>query len=128
MNLIREIAGLEEALGKPERALELLDSVVARYHRAGNHGSVATMLAIVAVLFGRLEQPEIAATIYGMSTQHGISLAVHLPEVLDQVRAALGDEPYEACVAAGSAMEFDDAMGYVRREIALARGRLAPVD
>ena len=126
VNLIREIAGLEETLGQPERALELLDSAVARYHRAGNRGSVATTLARIAVLFSRLEQPEIAATIYGMSTRHGISMVVHLPEVLDQLRAALGEELFDARVAAGSAMDFDEAMEYVRREIARAREQLAP--
>ena len=123
---MRDMAGLQEALGMSEPALELLDTTVTLFHRAGNHASVATTLARIAVLFSRLEQPEIAATIYGMSTRHGISMVVHLPEVLDQIRAVLGEEPFDARVAAGSAMEFDDAMEYVRREIALARGQLAP--
>ena len=125
VNLIRDMAGLQEALGKPERALELLDTAVALFHRAGNHASVATTLALVAVLFSRLEQPTIAATIYGMSTQHGISMVVHLPEVLEQLRAALGEERFDMRVAAGSAMEFDEAMNYDRREIAHARREIA---
>jgi tetratricopeptide (TPR) repeat protein len=125
VNLIRDMAGLQEALGKPERALELLDTAVALFHRAGNHASGATTLALVAVLFSRLEQPTIAATIYGMSTQHGISMVVHLPEVLEQLRSALGEERFNLRVAAGSAMEFDEAMEYVRREIAHARREIA---
>ena len=52
-NTLREIAALEAVLGDPEQALELFDSAVASYHRAGNHGSVATTLAQVAVLFSQ---------------------------------------------------------------------------
>ena len=47
-NALREIAALEAVLGDPEQALELFDTAVASYHRAGNHGSVATTLAQVA--------------------------------------------------------------------------------
>jgi tetratricopeptide (TPR) repeat protein len=97
MGLLRDLAGLEAALGEPERALGLLDTAVERYHRAGNHASVASGLALVAVLFSRLEQPELAATVYGMSTPHGISLVVQLPNVLDELRAALGQERWSAC-------------------------------
>jgi len=125
MSLLRDLAGLEAALGEPERALGLLDTAVEGYHRAGNHASVASGLALVAVLFSRLEQPELAATVYGMSTPHGISLVVQLPNVLDELRAALGQERFDACVATGAAMEFDEAMECVRREIAAARRELA---
>ena len=52
-NTLREIAALEAVLGDPGQALELFDSAVASYHRAGNHGSVATTLAQVAVLFSQ---------------------------------------------------------------------------
>jgi predicted ATPase/class 3 adenylate cyclase len=125
VNLIRDMAGLQQAAGEPEQALELLDTAVALFHRAGNHASIATTLALVAVLFSRLEHAEIAATIYGMSTRQGISMVAHLPEVLDQLRAALGRERFDTRVAAGSAMSFDDAMKYVSREIASARHQLA---
>jgi tetratricopeptide (TPR) repeat protein len=125
VNLIRDMAGLQQALGEPERALELLDTAVARYHNAGNHASSATTLGLVAVLFHRLDQPELAATIYGMSTRIGISMVARLPEVLDQLRAALGDRRFDACVEVGAAMEFDEAMECVRREIASAQRELA---
>ncbi len=125
VNLIRDMGGLHEALGKTEQALELLDTAAATFHRAGNHASIATTLGLVAVLFSRLEQPEIAATIYGISTQHGTSMVVQLPEVIDELRDALGAERFDGCVAAGHAMEFDAAMEYVRAEIASARRVLA---
>src|SRR5262249_49505409 len=71
------------------------------------------------------DRPELAATIYGMSTPHGLSMVMRLAEVLDQLRAALGDEEFESLVATGAAMEFDEAMECVRREIASARRELA---
>ena len=123
-NTLREIAALEAVLGDPEQALELFDSAVASYHRAGNHGSVATTLAQVAVLFSRIDRPEIAATIYGTSTRHGISMIANLPEVVEHLRDVLGDDAFERRAATGAAMEFDEAMEYVRGEIALARRQL----
>jgi predicted ATPase/DNA-binding SARP family transcriptional activator/class 3 adenylate cyclase len=122
---IKDLAGLEEALGRPEHALELLDTAVFRYHAAGNHASVATTLCFAAVVFNRLEQAELAATIYGMSIPHGIGMVPHLPGVLDHVRDVLGDERFDRCVDLGAAMEFDEAMELVRREIASARRELA---
>jgi predicted ATPase/DNA-binding SARP family transcriptional activator/class 3 adenylate cyclase len=125
VNLMRDMAALQQGLGLSEQALELLDAAVGHFHRAGNHASVATTLALVAVVFSRVEQPELAATIYGMSTPHGTSMVAYLPNVLDQLRAALGDKEFEAHVATGAAMGFDEAMEYVRREIAAVRSRLA---
>jgi tetratricopeptide (TPR) repeat protein len=125
VNTLREIAGFEAVLGDPEQALELFDKAVALYHQAGNHGSLATTLAMVARLFSQLGRTEIAATVYGMSTRHGISLLPQLPQVIDELRAALGEEGFERRVAAGSALEFDDALRYVREEIAVAQRQLA---
>ena len=45
--------------------------------------------------------------------------------MLDDLRAALGDECFEGCVETGAAMAFDDSMEYVRRDIASARRDLA---
>ena len=119
------MAGLEEALGRPEHALEHLETAVSRYHTAGNHASIATTLCFATVLFNRLEQAELAATIYGMSIPHGIGMVAHLPGVLDHLRDVLGDERFDRCVDFGAAMEFDDAMELVRREIGSARRELA---
>ena len=123
-NTLREIAALEAVLGDPGQALELFDTAVASYHRAGNHGSVATTLAQVAVLFSQIDRPEIAATIYGTSTRHGVSMIANLPEVVEHLRNVLGADAFERRAATGAAMEFDGAMEYVRGEIALARRQL----
>jgi hypothetical protein len=45
--------------------------------------------------------------------------------VLDELRTQLGDEPFNARIANGAAMEFDDAMELVRHELATARERAA---
>ena len=93
---IREIAGLEAVLAEPDIALELFDAAVEVYHRAGNHGSAATTLADLAVLLGRIDRPEIGATVYGISTRSGISLVANLGEALDRIRTALGDSALRA--------------------------------
>jgi predicted ATPase/class 3 adenylate cyclase len=124
-NLIRDMAALQHGLGLPEQALDLLDSALALYQGAGNHASLATTLALVAVVFSRLDQPDLAATIYGMSTPHGTSMVASLPDVLHQLRTRLGDETFEAKVSAGATTDFDQAMETVRREIELAQRKLA---
>jgi hypothetical protein len=78
----------------------------------------------VAVLFSRLDRAEIAATIYGTSTRHGISMISNLAEIVAHLREVLGDDSFEQRVENGAAMGFDDSMEFVRGEIALARRQL----
>ena len=72
----REAAGLEAVYGELEQALALFDTTVDSFHRAGNIPNLADTLAYLAVFFDRFERPEIAATVYGASTRHGISTMV----------------------------------------------------
>ncbi len=123
----RDIAGLEGALGDPLHALELFDGSITFYHRAGNHGSASTAVAGVAMVLARLGDHEQAATVYGASASFGAILLSELSQVLDQLRGELGDATFDECVARGAAMSFDDAVQYVRAEIASARQRLASV-
>ena len=120
----RDLGSLEAALGHPVDALELFDSSLAFYHRAGNHGSAATTLADVAVVLEGIGQAVAAATVYGSSVPLGTSMVSRLPEVLARLRKALGDEPFERSVAAGAAMDFDAAIRHARSEMMLAREAL----
>jgi predicted ATPase/class 3 adenylate cyclase len=120
----RDIASLEGALGDPLHALELFDGSITFYHRAGNHGSASTAVAEVAMVLARIGDHEQAATVYGASVSFGAILISELSQVLDQLRAELGDATFDECVARGAAMSFDDAVQYVRGEIASARRRL----
>ena len=114
----RDIASLEAALGDPVHALELLDGSITFFHRAGNHGSASTAVAEVAIMLARIGDHAKAATVYGASVSLGAILISDLSQVLDQLRAELGESAYDKCVARGAAMSFDEAVRFVRGEIA----------
>ena len=114
--------------GELEQALELFDTTVDSFHRAGNIPNLADTLAYLAVFFDRFERPEIAATVYGASTRHGIStMVMDLPKVVDHLCRMLGQTSFDRCVAAGAAMEPAAAVQYARRQIELTRRELADV-
>ena len=124
----REAAGLEAVHGEFEQALALFDTTIDSFHRAGNIPNLADTLAYMAVFFDRFERPEIAATVYGASTRHGIrTMVMDLPHVVDNLCAVLGQISFDRCVAAGAAMEPADAVQYAHRQIELTRRDLTDV-
>ena len=126
--IARVAAGFEAVHGEIGQSLALFDNAIDSFHRCGAHAILAATLADLAVFFDRIEQPEIAATVYGTSTHHTIrSLLVELPGVLAHLRTVLGDTLFDECVAAGAAMELGDAVGYARHHIQLARRELGDV-
>ena len=127
-NLAQDAARLEAVYGELDDALALFANGINSFHRAGNVAFLAATFASLAVFFDRLEQPAIAATIYGASTrQASISLVPHLRDVVAHLRGVLGDRAFDECVAAGAAFELAEAVRYAHEQIQLAsRGR--PVD
>jgi predicted ATPase len=125
-----EAAALEAVHGDLGQALALFDAALDSLHRAGNLASLGGVLANLAVFFDRLDQPDIAATLYGASsTNQAVSLWVlDLPAVMDSLRAALGDAAFDQCAATGAAMDLADAVGYARHHIELARRQAANPD
>ena len=112
--------------GELEHALALFDTTVDSFHRAGNIPNLAATLAYLAVFFDRYERPEIAATVYGASTRHGIStMTMDLPRVVNHLCSVLGQSSFDRCVAAGAAMEPADAVAYARDQIQAARRQIA---
>ena len=90
----REAAGLEAVYGDLDEAFALFETAIDSLHRAGTVGNTAVTLADLAVLFDRLEHPEIAATLYGASRHHGdIGWVTHLPYVVNHLRMVLGESP-----------------------------------
>jgi hypothetical protein len=76
----------------------------------------------------RFDRPDVAATLYGASTNHpGSQYFVDHPAVVD-LRAALGDATFDQCAAAGTAMDRADAVEYARHHIELARRQTANPD
>ena len=118
----RDAASLEALHGDPRRAIALLQTTLESLHRAGDDvGNLLITFADLAVLFDRLERPEIAATLYGASRRHGdIGWAVHLPDVVDHVRSILGDTTFDELAGAGAAMALGDAVSYAQHQMQLA--------
>jgi predicted ATPase len=122
-------AGLEAAHGDLRQGLALFDAALDSLHRAGNDTTLVGALAHLAVCFHRLDRPDVAATLYGASTNQALSrIVVDLPPVVDHLRAALGDAAFDQCAATGAAMDLADAVGYARHHIELARRQTANPD
>jgi hypothetical protein len=117
-----EAATLEAAHGDPGQALALFDAALDSIHRAGNAVLLATTFAHLAARFDRFDQPDVAATLYGASTNQAIvQYVVDLPAMVDHLHAALGDAAFDQCAATGAAMDLADAVEYARHHIELAR-------
>ncbi len=121
-SIARDAAPVEALHGDLQQGLALFDSTIDSLHRTGHIANVATILAHLAVVFERIERPEIAATIYGSSTSDGISTAsvVDLRPVVDRLQAKLGDTVFHERVATGAAMGPAEAVLYARHHIQLA--------
>jgi predicted ATPase len=120
--VVREAAALEATHGDVDQALDWFDAAIDSLHRAGNLASLTPALAYLTAALVRMGEGEAAATVYGTITYpNRRSMAVDLPAVIDQLRAGLGEEAFERCVARGSAMEHAEAVHYARGEIARVR-------
>jgi predicted ATPase/class 3 adenylate cyclase len=124
--IAQEAARLEAVHGDPRQALALFDTALDSLHRAGNVTSVGGMLGSLAVCFDRFNRPDVAATLYGASTNQALTQTVFdLSAAVDHLRAALGDAAFDQCAATGAAMDPADAVGYARHHIELARRQTA---
>ncbi len=104
----------------------MFDTAIDSLQRAGDVANSAVAFADLAVLFDRLEQPDVAATLYGASSRHGdIGWVLNLPAVVDHLRDVLGESVFDDRVAAGTAMDFGDAVAYARDQIQAARRQIA---
>jgi predicted ATPase/class 3 adenylate cyclase len=120
-----DLARLEAVHGDLDEALILFDEILDAAHRGGSNNQVSIALANLAVVLHDLGRAEIAATIYGSSTRHPVIANVPaLSELIEQLRAGLGDATFEQCVTAGAAMETADSVRYARQQIRTARDGL----
>jgi predicted ATPase len=118
----RNAAGLEALHGDVGQSLALFDTALDILHGAGSVTAMGATLAHLAVCFDRLDRSDIAATLYGASTNQAVGrYVVTLPAVVDHLRAALGDAAFDQFAATGANMDLADAVGYARHQIGLAR-------
>ena len=123
-----EEAGLQALHGDLGQALALFDAALGTFHSAGSAADLGGTLAVVAVCFDRLDQPDVAATLYGASNPALSQYVVDLPAVVDHQRAALGDAAFDQCATTGADMDLAEAVGYARHHIELARRQDANPD
>jgi tetratricopeptide (TPR) repeat protein len=123
--IARDAANVEAAHGELPQALTLFDTAIASLHQTGDYANLRSALANLAVVFDLLDQPDMAATIYGTSTRHpGLHGVRDLRRFLDHLRTVLSETTFNDRVAAGKAMESTDAVRYARDQIHLARQEL----
>jgi len=85
----RDSAELEANDGEVDQALQLFDTAIDVFHRAGDYASVGSVLANMATFFDRYERPELAAIFYGASSEYDTtSWAGNLPDVVDHLRSS----------------------------------------
>jgi predicted ATPase len=115
-------AGLEAVHGDLGQALTRFDASLAVELRSGNVASLGGALGYLAVCFDRLDRPDVAATLYGASTNQALGqYVVELPAVVDHLLSVLGDAAFEQCATTGATLGVGDAVGYARHHIELAR-------
>jgi predicted ATPase len=124
----RDAAALEALHGEPGQALVLFDTAIDSLHRAGNTALLALTLANLAAFFTSVDQPDVAAIVYGTSTYStNLNLVARLPNALDHLRAVLGPTAFDERLATGAAMEPAEAVAYARHQIHAARRQIAGV-
>ncbi len=121
--LARDAARLHASDGEPEAALTLFSDAIASFQRAGNVPQLIITLASVPALFERLERFEPAATLLGAMAQQESSFH-HVPELADlegRLARRLDATRTRQLLAEGAVLNLDDAAGYARRQLDIAR-------
>jgi predicted ATPase len=122
------VAGLEAVHGDVDQALALFDTVIDSYQRSGDQANLAVTLAYLAVFFDHIQQPQVAATLYGaVSSSTTIGMARTLADI-ERLRSWLGRTEFDHYAAAGAAMEAGDAARYARAQIRLVQRQRANPD
>ena len=136
--IAREAAEIAAAHGDLDRALILFAFAVDSFHGAGDEANLASTFAGLVVLFDDLEQPEVAATMYGTIIDHpyatrltGVTAAArHLRHVLepdafaaaaDHLGCVLDSNTFDDCVRTGATMSLAEAVHYAQRHIETTR-------
>jgi hypothetical protein len=120
--LAQDAALLEALYGDRDEALALYDDTIESFHVAGNYENVAATLAYLAVCFERFGKPEVAATLYGASSGHGsLVWVIHIDDVIDRLRFALGSDRFDKSVSTGLSFTSTEAVQYAHEQIALSR-------
>jgi hypothetical protein len=123
--LANTLALLEAEQGGTVSAFDHLTLAIRNYHNSGNTTTIRFPLAVLAVLFDRLERYEPAATIAGLA--HSPIAATGIPEIttaIAHLRDVLGDQTYESVARKGETMTTAAIATYAYDQIDQARTTL----
>jgi predicted ATPase/class 3 adenylate cyclase len=120
--LAMESAGLEAAHGDIDQALDMFTVSIDSFHGSGDTTTLVWVLAGLMELFDRTGQPEIAATMYGTTTDDPVaSQYPGAAATADHLRTTLGTDTFDTCVGTGAAMTLTEAVHYAHHHIQLTR-------
>jgi predicted ATPase/class 3 adenylate cyclase len=116
--------GLRARAGDTERALELLHRAAVITRDDGVRPQVAAVLDWSLVALSSAGRAEVAATFLGALTAGPLADVSNYPpagrrrDALERVRAELGDEVLDTCVATGAAMTYEEIAAYAIEHLA----------
>jgi predicted ATPase len=119
----RDSALVEAHHGDIRDAYALIDGAIDAFHRAGDVADVMFTLAGLARLFGRDGHPRDAATVYAtcMRSSAGAGWNSALETGMAEVRAVLGEDEYQACIAFGTRLGYAEAVQHAHERISDAQ-------
>jgi predicted ATPase/class 3 adenylate cyclase len=113
------LARAEAAHGDPRSALEACRDALLAQAASGDLGSLTAPLSLLAMLLHRFGDDEAAAVVVGCCG----GIAVIYPEVVasvEDLRATLGDDTFEALASRGQAMESTEVFRFAQDQIGAA--------
>jgi predicted ATPase/class 3 adenylate cyclase/DNA-binding NarL/FixJ family response regulator len=123
----RDAARLHTSEGEADAALALFGPAIEAFHQAGNVPQLIITLASVPALFERVGRLDAAATLLGAMSRESSSFH-HVPELVElgeRLAKQLGEARSKELATAGAMLDLNDAAGYAREQIQLARKALA---
>jgi predicted ATPase len=117
-----DIANLQAKSGEPKAALESFRRLLAEGAGMRDSFLASAGFSALILLFERLGQAAVAATLYGAlpkSIEKG-ALFDELAAAMERVREGLGDAPFKEHLGRGATMTLSEASRFARDEVAKA--------
>jgi hypothetical protein len=119
------LADLAATHGSPADAFDLYTLSIRNYYDSGSFSHLHSPLGQLASFFSRLGRQETAATIMGFAGDFYLRTTYPRFEMtVAQLRAALGEQPYESFTRTGQSMTNAEMASYALDQIDQARADL----
>ena len=120
-----EVWWLEARIGEIRQALTGSGAVIDTWQRGGDWANLWLSLRHVVGLLQQIGDDRAAAVLHGALTAAGATRAlpfeptdaVHLTDIVEQLRSRMGTETFERAAADGAAMAEPDLIAYIQERI-----------